>query len=94
VLNYKPTRCIKRQKRGGMMALSFEADIRPLFRDEDMECMSGMGVELGDSAWMCVPANAQGVYERVADGTMPPDEPWPAERVALFKQWVDAGCPR
>jgi hypothetical protein len=24
---------------------------------------------------------------------MPPDEPWPADRVALFKQWMDAGCP-
>jgi hypothetical protein len=30
----------------------------------------------------------------VADGSMPPDEPWPVERVALFKQWMDAGCPR
>ncbi len=56
------------------MALSFAADIRPLFRDEDVECMQGMGIDLADPAWMCVPANAQGVYERIADGSMPPDE--------------------
>jgi len=24
---------------------------------------------------------------------MPPDEPWPADRVALFKSWMDAGYP-
>lgn len=75
------------------MALSFATDIRPLFRDEDVECMQGMGIDLADPAWMCVPANAQGVYERVEDGSMPPDEAWPADRVALFKSWMDAGCP-
>lgn len=75
------------------MALSFAGDIRPLFREEDIECMQGMGVDLGEAAWMCVPANAQSVYERVADGSMPPDDAWPAEKVSLFKRWMDAGCP-
>ena len=75
------------------MALSFAADIRPLFREEDIECMRGMGVDLGDPAWMCVPANAQSVYATLADESMPPDEPWSADRVLLFKQWMDAGCP-
>jgi hypothetical protein len=55
--------------------------------------MKNVGVELDDPAWMCVAANAQSVYSAVADGSMPPDQPWPAERVALFKQWMDAGCP-
>jgi len=75
------------------MALSFATDIRPLFRDEDIECMTPMGILLDDPAWMCVPGNAQSVYGTVADGSMPPGESWPAERVALFKQWMDAGCP-
>ncbi len=75
------------------MALSFATDIRSLFRDEDIECMKGMGVVLDDPAWMCVPDNAQSVYATLADGSMPPDEPWPAEKVALFKQWMDAGRP-
>jgi hypothetical protein len=76
------------------MALSFATDIRPLFRDEDIDCMKSMGVDLDDPAWMCVPANAQSVYGAVANGSMPPDdEPWPADRVSLFKEWMDAGYP-
>ena len=76
------------------MALSFATDIRPLFREGDVECMTSMGVELDNAAWMCVHANAEAVYQTVADGTMPPGEPWPADRVALFKNWMDAGCPK
>jgi hypothetical protein len=75
------------------MALSFAKDIRPLFRDEDIECMKPMGIDLDDPAWICVLANAKSVYGAVADGSMPPDVPWAADRVSLFKQWMDAGCP-
>jgi hypothetical protein len=42
---------------------------------------------------MCVAANAESIYGTLADGSMPPDEPWPKDRVALFKKWMDAGCP-
>jgi hypothetical protein len=76
------------------MALSFVTDIRPLFRDGDIECMKPGGIHLDDPAWMCVPANAQSVYGAVSGGTMPPDEPWPKDRVSLFKEWMDAGLPR
>jgi hypothetical protein len=55
--------------------------------------MKNAGVELDDPAWMCVAANARSVYDAVAGGSMPPDEPWPAERVARFKAWMDAGRP-
>jgi hypothetical protein len=75
------------------MALSFATDICPLFRHEDIECMKPSGVDLDDPAWMCVPANAQSVYREVSGGTMPPDEAWPADRVSLFKRWMDAGFP-
>ena len=75
------------------MSLSFAKDIRPLFRDGDIECMEPSGIKLDDPAWMCISANAQSVYKEVAAGTMPPDEPWPPERVSLFKKWMDAGLP-
>ena len=75
------------------MALSFSANIRPCFREGDIECMARAGVKLDDPAWMCVPANAQNVYDQVASGHMPPDAPWPPDRIALFKKWMDAGCP-
>jgi hypothetical protein len=75
------------------MSLSFATDIRLLFRDGDIECMEPSGVKLDDPAWMCVPANAQSVYEQVSAGTMPPDAPWPPDRVSLFKKWMDEGHP-
>ena len=75
------------------MALSFAKDIRPLFRDGDIKCMGDSGVDLDDPAWMCVPANAQSVYSQVSAGTMPPDTPWPPDRISLFKKWMDAGYP-
>ena len=75
------------------MALSFATDIRPLFRDGDIECMRKGGVHLDDPAWMCVPANAKNVYDSVSAGSMPPDAAWPPDRVSLFKKWMDAGCP-
>ena len=75
------------------MALSFATDIRTLFRDGDIKCMGNAGVHLDDPAWMRIPANAQSVYEQVSSGAMPPDSPWPADRVALLKKWMDAGYP-
>jgi hypothetical protein len=77
---------------GGSMALSFATDIRPLFREGDIACMKPAGVHLDDPVWMCDPANAQAVYGAVSAGSMPPDAPWAAERVSLFKKWMDAGC--
>jgi hypothetical protein len=75
------------------MVLSFATDIRPLFREGDIECMKPDGVDLDDPAWMCIPANAQRVYGAVSAGTMPPDDPWSDERVSLFKRWMEAGYP-
>jgi len=75
------------------MTLTFTKDLRPLFTDEDVECMGPMAVPLDDPAWMCVLANAESVYGVLADGSMPPGNPWPADHVALFKAWIDAGCP-
>jgi hypothetical protein len=38
-----------------------------------------------------VTANAEEIYERLEDGSMPCDGEWPAERVQLFRNWIDAG---
>jgi hypothetical protein len=72
------------------MALSFAADIRPLFRDEqDVEVMKNIGLDL--SSYDDVKKHAESIYERVEDGSMPCDESWPKEQVAKFKQWMDDG---
>jgi hypothetical protein len=68
---------------------SFASDIRPLFRDQDVEAMN-FAFDLSD--YETVKANAEGIYERLADGSMPCDEAWPDERVALFRRWIDEGC--
>jgi hypothetical protein len=69
---------------------SFERDIRPLFREEDVEMMS-FAFDL--SSYDDVREYAKDIYERVADGTMPCDRAWPAERVKLLRAWIDAGTP-
>ena len=36
-------------------------------------------------------ARAAEIYETLANGSMPCDEPWPKDRLAFFKQWMDEG---
>ena len=71
------------------MALSFAKDIRPLFRDTDVDTMKGYGLDL--SSHDDVKAQAGEIYSTLTDGSMPCDGPWPADRVALFKRWMDEG---
>lgn len=72
------------------MAVSFSADIRGLFRDSpDIDTMQGFGLDL--SSYDDVKAQASEIFARLQDGTMPCDEAWPEERIALFKQWMDDG---
>jgi len=72
------------------MALSFASDIRPLFRDSpDVETMKNLGLDL--SSYDEVKQSAVAIHARVAEGSMPCDEPWPDDRVALFKRWMDEG---
>ena len=40
-----------------------------------------------------VSSHADAILGRLEAGTMPCDGAWPAERVAVFRQWIDAGKP-
>ncbi len=72
------------------MAVSFAKDIRPLFRDSpDVDTMKNYGMDL--SSYDDVKEQAQNIYERLLDESMPCDEPWPKDRIALFKRWMDEG---
>ena len=75
--------------------IGFAADIRPLFRDLDVEHM----------AWFCdlsrheeVREHAQEILERLKaegfDMMPPPDQggPWNAEQIRLFETWIEGGC--
>ena len=77
------------------MAISFAADIRPLFTDRDIDHMSFF-CDL--SKYEDVKTNSDGILKRL-NGTggpvMPPasaDGPWSAEKIALFKKWITEGC--
>lgn len=67
----------------------FERDIRPLFRELDRHEMDYVF-----DLWSLddVRRHAENIHDRVRDGTMPCDEPWPPDRVALLRAWIDGGC--
>jgi hypothetical protein len=72
----------------GQDAVSFARDIRPLFRDGDVSTMS-FAFDL--SSYEDVRANAEAIYQRLATGSMPCDQRWPAENVERFRTWIDSG---
>jgi hypothetical protein len=74
----------------GDAAPSFEHDIRPLFTERDRAAMR-WAFDLGEVA--SVRQHAEAILEQVAAGRMPCDGAWSAERVALFRRWVQAGSP-
>ena len=69
---------------------TFEQDIRPLFRERDRQSM-----DFAFDLWEYddVRENVQAILGRLTAGTMPCDGAWPADRVALFRRWVDGGMP-
>ena len=68
----------------------FERDIRPLFRPGDVDAMS-FAFDL--ASYEDVRANAEEIYERLEDGSMPCDSRWPREQVERFREWIDSGAP-
>lgn len=70
--------------------LSFEADVQPMFRAMDrQEMLWALDLWKHED----VAANGQEILDRLEAGEMPCDEPWPADRVAKFRSWVEGGMP-
>jgi hypothetical protein len=68
--------------------VSFEQDIKPLFRTVDQESMA-WAFDL--SSYDEVKDNAAAILERLREGSMPCDGEWPEEQVELFEQWTETG---
>jgi hypothetical protein len=70
--------------------LSFETDIKPMFREADRNAM-----EWSFDLWSHddVSTHADAILAAVADGSMPCDGGWPKDQVDRFQQWVEAGKP-
>ena len=76
-------------------SVSFERDIKPLFREIDLDHMGPMGVPLDDYEYMSEPSNAQSVYEYLTgdqEPRMPIGGPyWTQEQLELYSRWLEAG---
>ena len=73
-----------------MRALSFVADIRPLFRSYDIDSMKEYkGIDL--SSYEEVKRRAQAIYGRVSAKNMPCDGPWSDDSMQKFKDWMESG---
>ena len=70
--------------------VSFETDVKPLFRESDRRAM-----KWAFDLWSYddVAENADAILERLRNGTMPCDGAWPDEQVAVFESWVEDGTP-
>jgi len=69
-------------------APGFAADIVSLWREKDVESMLfAFDLRLYED----VRENAAEILERLEGGSMPCDEEWPEERVAVFRTWIDSG---
>jgi hypothetical protein len=70
--------------------VSFEQDIKPLFREHDRDSM-----KRAFDLWSHddVARHSDAILARLRDGTMPCDGAWPDEQVAILQRWVDAGTP-
>ena len=75
---------------GSAEPIGFEQHIKPLFRERDRDSM-----RFGFDLWSLedVSTHADAILHRLDAGTMPCDGAWPAERVAVFRRWIEAGKP-
>jgi len=66
----------------------FAQYIKPLFRPMDRQSMK-WAFDLW--SYQDVRAHADGILQRLHDGSMPCDAAWPHERVDVFRRWVESG---
>ena len=68
--------------------ISFEGQIKPLFRAKDRDSM-----RRAFDLWSYddVSRHADAIASRLRDGTMPCDGAWPEDQTELFQRWADTG---
>ncbi len=71
-------------------SVSYDQEIKPLFRETDRDSM----LESFDLwSYEDVRDNADAILERIEDGSMPCDAPWPPDQVETLRSWIEAGKP-
>src|SRR5690606_2197942 len=85
----------------------FRDEVRPLLLSHCLECHGegkAGGLDLrthhaalagGDSGPALAPKDAEAslLYQKVAAGEMPPQQPLEPEQMAMLKRWIDGGAP-
>ncbi len=75
---------------GPDQSISYEAHIKPMFRDRDRDSMR-FAFDLWSYA--DVASHADAIAGRLRAGTMPCDGPWPPEQIDVFERWLATGSP-
>jgi len=68
--------------------VSFEAHIKPLFREHDR---TSMRFALDLWSHPDVQAHAIDILDRLRNGTMPCDGAWPPGKIETFTRWTESG---
>jgi len=68
--------------------VSFERDVKPLFRERDRGSMSS---HFDLWSYDDVSANSDAILDVLESGSMPCDGPWDPDRVENFRRWVQGG---
>lgn len=69
-------------------AVSFEAQVKPLFRPLDQKSMSS-AFDLW--SYQDVSGHAEAILSQLQAGTMPCDGAWAPDKVDIFRRWVGTG---
>jgi hypothetical protein len=70
--------------------VSYEADVKPLFRERDRGSMLR---HFDLWSYDDVVANKDAILDQLAAGSMPCDAAWPEEQVEVFRTWIAEGTP-
>jgi hypothetical protein len=71
-------------------ALSFDTQVKPLFRERDRESMQS---QFDLWSYDDVSQHADAILTVLQDGSMPCDSAWPQAQVDLFQRWIETGKP-
>jgi hypothetical protein len=74
---------------GSPAEVSFERDVRPMFREKDRDSML-KHFDLWSNG--DVQAHQDAILERLRNGTMPCNGAWPPDHVAVFQRWIASGA--
>lgn len=66
-------------------------EVKKLFRDIDISCMTNNGIDLSD--YSVVRLNAEKIYRALKNRRMPKDGVyWNNDQLALLRKWIDDGA--